>query len=79
MPFKGCNTSCDLYLVQISTARMGLDPATSVVDPELRVHGIKGLRVCDASIFPTQVTGHPVAVVVAMAERAADLIKNSRQ
>lgn len=58
---------------------MGVDPATSVVDNELRVHDVQGLRVVDASIFPTQVTGHPAAVVVAVAERAADLIKKGRQ
>ncbi|THG97130.1 hypothetical protein EW026_g4812 [Hermanssonia centrifuga] len=61
----------------ISSARMGLDPATSVVDVELRVHGIKGLRVVDGSVFPTQVTGHPCAVIVAIAEKAADLIKGN--
>ncbi|KAJ6458822.1 GMC oxidoreductase [Mycena vitilis] len=58
-----------------SSARMGASPSTSVVDSKLRVHGVKGLRVCDASAFPTQVSGHPAAVVVAVAERAADLIK----
>ncbi|KAK7057604.1 dehydrogenase str4 [Favolaschia claudopus] len=58
-----------------SSARMGSSPATSVVDSRLKVHGVEGLRVCDASCFPTQVSGHPTAVVVAVAERAADLIK----
>jgi len=60
-----------------STVKMGQSPATSAVDPELRVHGISGLRVVDASVFPDQVSGHPCAVVVALAERAADLIKLS--
>ncbi|KAK6996808.1 GMC oxidoreductase [Favolaschia claudopus] len=58
-----------------STAKIGSSPATSVVDPLLRVHGVAGLRVVDASVFPTSVAGHPCAVVIAVAEKAADLIK----
>ncbi|KAM5535291.1 hypothetical protein V8D89_010976 [Ganoderma adspersum] len=61
----------------VSSARMGRSPADSVVDPSLRVHGIIGLRCVDASVFPTQVSGHPCAVVNAMAEKAADMIKAS--
>ena len=63
--------------VQVSSARMGRSPTDSVVDPSLRVHGIVGLRCVDASVFPTQVSGHPCAVVNAMAEKAADMIKAS--
>ncbi|KAH9894000.1 GMC oxidoreductase [Cubamyces lactineus] len=59
-----------------SSVRMGSDPKTSAVDPNLRVHGVEALRVMDASVFPDQVSGHPCAVVVAMAERAADLIQD---
>ncbi|KAF8996790.1 GMC oxidoreductase [Cyathus striatus] len=58
-----------------STARMGTSESNSVVDAQLRVHGVEGLRVVDASVLPTQVSGHTAAVVVAVAERAADLIK----
>ncbi|KAJ8482012.1 hypothetical protein ONZ51_g5638 [Trametes cubensis] len=58
-----------------SSVRMGNDSKTSAVDPNLRVHSVEALRVVDASVFPDQVSGHPCAVVVAMAERAADLIQ----
>ncbi|CAH1130738.1 unnamed protein product [Ceutorhynchus assimilis] len=59
----------------IGTARMGPSPNISVVDNELKVHGICGLRVVDASIMPTHISGHPNAAVVVIAEKASDLIK----
>ncbi|CAE7109818.1 unnamed protein product [Rhizoctonia solani] len=59
----------------VGTAKMGSSIEDSVVDSELRVHGVKGLRVVDASIFPNQLSAHPVAGVVAVAEKAADVIK----
>lgn len=46
-----------------------------VVDSKLRVKGVTGLRVADASIFPNHVSGNIVSSVYAVAERAADLIK----
>ncbi len=58
----------------VSTCRMGRDP-NAVVDPELRVHGIAGLRVADASVFPRVVGGNTNAAVVMVAEKAADLIR----
>jgi choline dehydrogenase-like flavoprotein len=55
------------------TCRMGQD-ASAVVDSHLRVHGIAGLRVADASIYPRLVGGNTNASVVAIAEKAADMI-----
>ena len=58
-----------------STARMGNDnDPSAVLDDELRVRGVDGLRVCDAAAMPTQITGNLNATVTAMAEKAADMI-----
>lgn len=59
----------------IGTARMGPNPQNSVVDLQGRVHGIKGLRIMDASIMPEQISGHPTAPIIAMAEKMSDLIR----
>jgi len=58
----------------VGTARMGSD-AASVVDPELRVRGVEGLRVADASVFPTLIRGHTNAAAIVIGEVAADLIR----
>jgi choline dehydrogenase len=57
-----------------STAAMGADEA-SVCDPELRVRGVEGLRVVDASVLPDVPRGNTNAPVVMVAERAADLLR----
>lgn len=57
----------------VGTARMGSD-AGAVVDPELRVRGIGGLRVADCSIMPTIVSGNTHAAAVMIGERAAELV-----
>ena len=61
-----------------STARMGSDEG-SVVDPELRVRGVEGLRVADASIMPRIIRGHTQAPCIVIGERAADLLASSRR
>ena len=58
----------------IGTCKMGQDPF-AVVDDQLRVHGIAGLRVVDASIMPTVPSGNTNAAVIMIAEKGADMIK----
>jgi choline dehydrogenase len=59
---------------QCGTCRMGSDPSQSVVDERLRVHGVQGLRVADAAIFPTIPSGNTNAPAIMVGERASDLI-----
>ena len=59
----------------VGTCRMGSNDS-AVVDSRLRVRGVNALRVIDASIMPTIVTGHPNAAVVMIAEKGADLIRS---
>lgn len=91
LPFPGCvqvpmytdaywecmirHYSCTIYH-PVGTAKMGpyWDP-DAVVDPQLRVYGIKGLRVIDGSIMPTQVSGNTNAPIIMIAEKGADLVK----
>ena len=61
----------------VSTCRMGPDPRQAVVDHQLRVHGLRGLRVVDASVFPTLTSGNTNAPTIMLAERAADLLLQS--
>jgi choline dehydrogenase len=57
-----------------STCKMGIDPLAEV-DPELRVYGVEGLRVADASIMPTVVSGNTNAASIMIGERCADLAR----
>ncbi|MFE7841915.1 GMC family oxidoreductase [Streptomyces sp. NPDC057474] len=61
------------YHHQVGTCRMGTDP-DAVVDPRLRVHGIAGLRVADASVMPTVTSGNTHAPTVMIGERCAEFV-----
>jgi choline dehydrogenase len=63
----------------VGTCRMGTDKANSVVGPNLKVHGVLGLRIVDASVFPEQTSGNTAAPVIMVAEKASDLIKKDAQ
>ncbi len=64
------------YYHPAGTCPMGTGPGC-VVDPQLRVHGVGGLRVADASVMPVICNAHPNATVLAIAEKAADLISGT--
>jgi choline dehydrogenase len=66
------------YHHQAGSCRMGIDEL-AVVDPRLRVHGIDGLRVADASVMPTVVSGNCHAAIVMIGEKLADMVKADRR
>jgi choline dehydrogenase len=61
----------------VGTVRMGAD-AAAPVDPELRVRGVEGLRVADASVMPTVIRGHTNAPSIVIGVKAADLLRSAR-
>jgi choline dehydrogenase-like flavoprotein len=73
---KALNSLSHTLYHPVGTCRMGSDDA-SVVDPDLRVRGVDGLRIADASVMPTIIRGHTHAPSVLIGEKAADLIRSS--
>ncbi|GAA0775656.1 choline dehydrogenase [Roseibium denhamense] len=65
---------CSTVFHPVSTCRMGSDPGENVVDARLKVYGVEGLRVADASVFPTVTSGNTNAPAIMVGEKAADLI-----
>jgi choline dehydrogenase-like flavoprotein len=64
---------------QMGTCRMGANPKTSVTDEHQQVHGVKGLFVCDSSVFPTACGVNPMLSIMALAHKASQYMKTEVQ
>jgi choline dehydrogenase len=72
--FEDIRQRCSSVFHPVSTCRMGPNATENVVDHELKVYGLRGLRVIDASIFPAVTSGNTNAPVIMVAEKGADLV-----
>ena len=76
--FADFRARADTVYHPTSTCRMGPDPRDAVVDARLRVHGVQGLRVIDASVFPKVTSGNTNAPTVMVAEKGAAMLAQDR-
>jgi choline dehydrogenase-like flavoprotein len=74
----GATMTIDRYAHLVGGARMGFRSGDSVVDSSHRVWGVPNLFIVDGSVFPTEGSANPALVIMALADRCADLLKNKR-